>query len=51
MNMHIKGKSGCEIVINHFTNVCPGAKFSIHVLGKLPGDEYKNGSRDKDMYR
>ena len=43
MNMHRKGKSGCEIVINHFTHVCPGAKFSIQVLEKLPGDGYKNG--------
>ena len=51
MNMHRKGKSGCEIVINHFTQVCPGAKFSIQVLEKLPGDGYKNGSRDKEMYR
>ena len=50
MNIHRRAKCGCKIAINHFKNVCPGAKFSIHVLEKLPGDGYKNGSRDKDMY-
>ena len=44
MNVHRTGKTGCENNINHFTNVCPGAKFSIQVLEKLPGDGYKNGS-------
>ena len=43
--------TGCEIAINHFTNVCPGAKFSIRVLEKLPGNGYKNGKRDKEMYK
>ena len=51
MNIHRKGKTGCEIAINHFTNVCPGAKFSIRVLEKLPGNGYKNGKRDKEMYK
>ena len=32
MNVHRKGKSGCEILIDHFTNVCPGANFSIEVI-------------------
>ena len=27
MNIHRKGKSGCEILINHFTKVCPNASF------------------------
>ena len=51
MNIHRKGKTGCEIAINHFTNVCPGAKFSIRVLEKLSGNGYKNGKRDKEMYK
>ena len=51
MNIHRKGKTGCEIAINHYTNVCPGAKFSIRVLEKLPGNGYKNGKRDKEMYK
>ena len=38
MNVHRRGKSGCEILIDHFSNVCPGAEFSIEILEKLPGD-------------
>ena len=49
MNVHRKGKSGCEILIDHFTNVCPGANFSIDILEKLPGNGYKNGSIDVQM--
>ena len=49
MNVHRKGKSGCEILIDHFSNVCPGANFSIDILEKLPGNGYKNGSIDAQM--
>ena len=46
MNIYRRGKSGCEILIDHFTNVCSAASFSIHILEKLPGNGYTNGSVD-----
>ena len=49
MNIHRKGKSGCEILIDHFSNVCPDASFSIDILEKLPGDGYKDGTIDDKM--
>ena len=49
MNVHRRGKTGCEILIDHFSNVCPGAEFSIHILEKLPGDGYKDGTIDDKM--
>ena len=49
MNIHRRGKSGCEILIDHFSNVCPGALFSIDILEKLPGDGYNSGSIDDKM--
>ena len=49
MNVHRKGKSGCEISIDHYTNVCPGTKFSIQILEKLPGNGYINGIVDPTM--
>ena len=49
MNVHRKGKSGCEISIDHYTNVCPGAEFSIQILEKLPGNGYTNGVVDPAM--
>ena len=49
MNVHRKGKSGCEILIDHFSNVCPGSNFSIDILEKLPGNGYTNGSIDAEM--
>ena len=49
MNVHRKGKSGCEILIDHFSNVCPGSNFSIDILEKLPGNGYINGSIDAEM--
>ena len=51
MNIHRKNKTGCEILIDHFSNVCPGQKFAVQVIQKLDGDGYKNGSRDKKMYQ
>ena len=50
MNIHRKGKSGCEISINHYTNVCPNSSFWIQILEKLPGDGYKNGAKEKAIY-
>ena len=49
MNVHRKGKSGCEILIDHFSNVCHGSNFSIDILEKLPGNGYLNGSIDAEM--
>ena len=49
MNIHRKGKTGCEILIDHFTNVCPGSSFSIQILEKLPGNGYANGAIDEKM--
>ena len=51
MNIHRRGKSGCEVSIDHYKNVCPGATFSIQVLEKLPGDGYKNGKMDLAMLK
>ena len=49
MNIHRRGKSGCEILIDHFKNVCPGATFTILILEVLPGDGYVNGKIDPAM--
>ena len=49
INIHRKGKSGCEILINHFHNTCPNSSFTIQILEVLPGNGYKNGSLDKEM--
>ena len=38
LNIHRKGKSGCEHSINHYKNVCECASFSIQILEKLEGD-------------
>ena len=42
MNIHRKGKSGCEVLINHFKNCCPNSSFTICVIEVLPGNGYKN---------
>ena len=49
MNIHRKGKTGCEVLIDHFSNVCPGSSFSIQILEKLPGNGYANGIVDEQM--
>ena len=46
MNTNRKGKSGCELSINHYKNVCKGTSFSIHILEKLEGDGSINGRQD-----
>ena len=51
MNIHRKGKSGCEISIDHYKNVCPGATFTIQILELLPGDGYLNGKIDPAMLK
>ena len=32
MSIHRRGKSGCEISIDHYRNVCKNATFSIQVI-------------------
>ena len=49
MNIHRRAKSGCSIFINHFTNVCPGASFSIQIIEKLEGNGYLHGAIDPEM--
>ena len=49
INIHRRGKSGCEVLINHFTNVCPNSSFTIQILEVLPGNGYKNGALDLEM--
>ena len=49
MNIHRRGKTGCEILIDHFTNVCSGSSFTIQILEKLPGNGYSNGVVDHEM--
>ena len=46
MNIHRKGKSGCEHSINHYKNVCKCASFFIHILEKIEEDGFINGQRD-----
>ena len=45
MNIHGKGKSGCEHSINHYKNVCKCASFFIHILEKIEEDGFINGQR------
>ena len=40
MNIHQKSKSGCELSLSHYKNVCKGDNFSIHILEKLEGDGF-----------
>lgn len=49
MNIHRKGKSGCEVLINHFNHVCPNSSFFIQILEVLPGTGYLNGALDAEM--
>ena len=51
MNIHRRAKSGCEISIDHFKNVCPDATFKVQIVEKLPGNGYKNGKVDSAMLK
>ena len=42
MSIHRRGKSGCEISVDHYKNVCKNATFSIHIIEKLPENGYEN---------
>ena len=50
MNIDRKNTSGCAVMIDHFTNVCPNSSFSIQILEELDGNGYKNGARDKEVH-
>ena len=49
INIHRKGKSGCEVLINHFNHTCPNSSFFIQILEVLPGNGYLNGAFDLNM--
>ena len=49
MNNHRRAKSACEISIDLCRNIFENAKFSIQVIGKLPGNIYQNGIKDNVM--
>ena len=49
-NIHRRGKSGCEISIDHYRNVFKNAIFSIQVNEKLPGYGYENEIKDNAMF-
>ena len=49
MNIHRREKSGCEISIDQYRNVCKNTTFSIQVIEKLPGNGYKNGIKDNNI--
>ena len=51
MNIHRKGKSGCHRMIEHFSEICKDCSFSIQIIEKLEGNGYKNGARDKQIYK
>ena len=51
MNIHRKGKSGCHRMIEHFSEICKDCTFSIQIIEKLEGNGYKNGARDKQIYK
>ena len=42
MNIHRTAKTGCEHMINHFREVCPGSSFSIRIIEVFKGDGYEN---------
>jgi len=40
MNIHRTAKTGCEHMVKHFHESCPGAGFSIQVVEIFPGNGY-----------
>ena len=42
MNIHRRGKLGCETSVYHYRNRCKNTTFSIQVIEKLPGNVYEN---------
>ena len=51
MNIKSRGKSGCEISIDHYWNICENATFSIQVIKKLARNDYENGIKDNAMLK
>lgn len=41
MNIHGRGESVSKIAISGFKNACPGSKFTIQMLKKLPGNGFR----------
>lgn len=37
MNIHIKGKTGCEHVAKHFSYNCPGSPFTVQIIETFKG--------------
>lgn len=40
MNIHRKGKSGCEISIRNYKTFCKNPSFAIQIIEKLTGNGY-----------
>ena len=49
MNIHRRGKSGCENSFHHYRNFCKNTIFSLQVIEKLRGNGYENGIKDNNM--
>ena len=49
MNVHRKGKFGCEYLIQHFSECCINQSFLIQIIEKFSGNGYKNGEVDEQM--
>ena len=49
MNIHGRGESVSKIAISGFKNVCPGSKFTIQMLKKLPGKGFRNDTVDSQI--
>ena len=49
MIINRRGNSDCETAVNCFKNDCTGSKFSIEILEKLPGNNYRNDAVDSQM--
>ena len=51
MNFHRKGKSECEISIDHYRNICKNATFWIQFIEKLQWNGYKNWVKNIDILK
>ena len=49
MNQHRTSKCGCEHIIAHATDICPGHNFTYQIIEKLPGTGYVDGKLDPNM--
>ena len=51
INTHRTLESSCKRVNEHYSEVCPGAFFTVQVIEKLPGNGYVKGKLDSAMMR